>query len=179
MRGNQAVVKPCCEFPSSGVSRLCPLWAYETNCWIRFIEDLEAEVERLEEEVRKMNEAGEPSSATRPESSIAGHAAYQTAGAQYPSRDDGFDWSIVGEAGAGSIHPRLGWGMNGMMQSAFSVDNSQPHVSGNPNPLFPLVRSSAGARHLSHPSMPLYLEAYLTQIHPAFPFWTKKPSVVA
>lgn len=56
------------------------------------------------------------------------------------------------------------------MQAAFAVDNSQPHSSGAYNPLFPLVRSSVGSQHLSHPCMEGYLEAYFTNVHPAFPF---------
>lgn len=126
-------------------------------------------MDRLEKEVANYNQ--EPPHVSRPRPSDGLLLANQeTMDAQGSTNWNGFDWSIVGEAGAGTLHPRLAWGMSGMMQSAFSVDNAQPHSSATSNPLFPLVRSSLGPQHLSHPLMPAYLEAYFTHVQPAFPF---------
>jgi hypothetical protein len=145
-----------------------------SRTYIRFLESLEADVSRLEEEASKLskNATVDASRYTQDDD----HPARQT---RQMSRDmaisppapssTNFDWSSISEANYGAFHPRLAYGMNRMIHSALSVDNSFPFHSHLPNPLLPLIRNSSALRH-THPAMTIYLDTYFQSVHPCLPF---------
>ena len=80
-----------------------------------------------------------------------------------------FDWSSIGEANSGTLHPRFAYGRNRMIQCALAIDNRFPIHSRLPNPLLPLAGPSPVSRH-AHPLMQGYTDTYFDTVHRCFPF---------
>lgn len=142
-------------------------------CGYSFLEALEAEVTRLE--VLASN-APRDTSISTPVITVSGGQADATTRrfSQGPDprphpASSNFDWSSIGEANSGALHPRLSYGMNRMIQSALAVDNRFPFNSRLQNPLLPLIRNPS-TPCCAHPPMPSYLNTYFQSVHTCFPF---------
>lgn len=80
-----------------------------------------------------------------------------------------FDEGALADGEIATAKPYLGFQLDRMVQLAINVDNGFPHSSVHQNPMFPPLRP-AGCPLRYHANFPLYLESYISNVHPCFPF---------